>query len=68
MESCKSYAIHRSNQISDDHIESIHRGQSFVNLERQRGGTPVFLYSLEANLSILLLSKKVGLLTDYSEH
>ena len=29
---------------------------------------PVFLYSLEVNLSILLLSEKVDLLTDYSEH
>ena len=56
------------NQISDDHIESTRSGLVTCKPRETKGGTPVFLYSLEGNLSILLLSEKVDLLTDYSEH
>ena len=53
VESCKSYAIHRSNQISDDHIESTDRGQSFVNLERQRGARPCFCILWRQSLNLV---------------
>ena len=38
MESCESYAIHRSNQISDDHIESIHSGSVICKPRETKGG------------------------------
>ena len=38
VETCKSYAIHRSNQISDDHIESIHSGSIICKPREKKGG------------------------------
>ena len=38
VESCKSYAIHRSNQISDDHIESTRSGLVICKPRETKGG------------------------------
>ena len=38
VESCKSYAIHRSNQISDDHIESTKSGSVISKPSETKGG------------------------------
>ena len=38
VESCKSYAIHRSNQISDDHIESTCSGSVICKPRETKGG------------------------------
>lgn len=38
VEGCKSYAIHRSNQVSDDHIESIQSGSVICKPSETRGG------------------------------
>ena len=38
VESCKSYAIHRSNQISDDHIESTNSGPVISKPIETKGG------------------------------
>ena len=38
VESCKSYAIHRSNQISDDHIESTRSGSVICKPRETKGG------------------------------
>ena len=38
VESCKSYAIHRSNQISDDHIESTRSGSVISKPRETKGG------------------------------
>ena len=38
VESCKSYAIHRSNQISDDHIESTKSGSVICKPRETKGG------------------------------
>jgi len=38
VETCQSFGIHRSNQISDDHIESIHSGCVTCMPREKRGG------------------------------
>ena len=38
VESCESYAIHRSNQISDDHIESTRSGSVICKPRETKGG------------------------------
>ena len=38
VETCKSYAIHRSNQISDDHIESVLSGSVISKPRESKGG------------------------------
>ena len=54
VESCKSYAIHRSNQISDDHIESTRSGLVICKPRETKGGhARVSVYSRGKSLNLV---------------
>ena len=54
VESCKSYAIHRSNQISDDHIESTRSGLVICKPRETKGGhARVSVYSRGKSLDLV---------------
>ena len=54
VESCKSYAIHRSNQISDDHIESTRSGLVICKPRETKGGhASVSVYSRGKSLNLV---------------
>ena len=54
VESCKSYAIHRSNQVSDDHIESTRSGLVICKPRETKGGhASVSVYSRGKSLNLV---------------